>query len=275
MKNHERYLEVAIAAAKEAGRIQKRYFNRILDVEYKSDINPVTEVDRICERTILQRLHGAFPDHDILTEETPFEEKGSSWRWIVDPLDGTSNYIHGYPCFCVSIALQIEGEIELGVVYDPNLRELFHAVKGLGTYLDGRRIFVSRSAILDRSLLGTGFPYDIREHPDLYLSFFRAFMVRCLALRRPGSAVLDLCYVASGRFDGFWEMKLHPWDMAAGCLFVKEASGKLTDFQGGHHSLYSQETLASNGLIHDQMLDVMREVKISSEFGVRSSESRI
>jgi myo-inositol-1(or 4)-monophosphatase len=261
MNCNEHHLEVAIAAAKEAGRIQKRYFNRRLDIEYKAAINPVTKVDRMCEAAIIRRLREAFPDHDILTEETPFDGKGSPWKWIIDPIDGTSNYIHGYPCFCVSIALQIEGETCLGVVYDPNLRELFHAVKGSGAHLNGRRISVSRSDNLDRCLLGTGFPYDIREYPDFYLSFFRAFMVKTLALRRPGSAVLDLCYVAAGRFDGFWEMKLYPWDMAAGCLLITEAGGKLTDFEGGAHHLSSIETLASNGLIHDQMLEVMSEVK--------------
>jgi len=278
MENHEHHLEVAAAAAKEAGRIQRRYLKHTLNIEYKSEINPVTEVDRICERAILRRLRDAFPDHDILTEETPFEGKGSPWKWIVDPLDGTSNYIHGYPCFCISIALEVEGEIEVGVVYDPNLRELFHAAKGSGAYLNGHPIAASRSDHLDQCLLGTGFPYDIREHPDFYLSFFRAFMVRSLALRRPGSAVLDLCYVAAGRFDGFWEMKLHPWDMAAGCLLIKEAGGKLTDFQGGPHSIYSVETLASNGLIHDQMLEVMKEVKSrvrGLEFGVVSPEFKL
>jgi len=259
--NDHHYLEVAVAAAKEAGRVQKRYFSHSLQIEYKGEINPVTEVDRACERVILKKLRKAFPDHDILTEETPFEEKGSPWKWIIDPLDGTSNYIHGYPCFCVSIALEIKGKMSLGVVYDPNLRELFHVIKGYGAYLNGKRISVSRSDNLDKSLLGTGFPYDIREDPDFYLSFFRAFMVRSLALRRPGSAVLDLCYVAAGRFDGFWEMKLYPWDMAAGCLLITEAGGRLTDFQGGPHSLHSRETLASNGLIHEQMLEVMKEVK--------------
>jgi myo-inositol-1(or 4)-monophosphatase len=277
MKNDEHHLAVAVAAAKEAGRIQKRYFSRSLHVDYKSEINPVTKVDKLCEDVIVQKLRSAFPNHDILTEETDFEGKGSPFKWIVDPLDGTSNYIHGYPCFCVSIALEIEGEIELGVVYDPNLRELFHALKGSGASMNGKRISVSRSNDLDTSLLGTGFPYDIREYPDFYLSFFRAFMVRTLALRRPGSAVLDLCYVASGRFDGFWEMKLYPWDMAAGCLLITEAGGRLTDFQGGPHSIHSVETLASNGLIHDQMLEVMKEVKStieSSGFGVQSSESK-
>ncbi len=261
MKDSHRYLSVAIAAAKEAGRIQKRYFNRSLKVEYKGEINPVTEVDRIAEAAIVRRIRDAFPDHDILTEETPFEGSKSPWKWIVDPLDGTSNYVHGYPCFCVSVALEVEGKVELGVVYDPNFRELFHAVKGSGAYVNDRRIAVSRCDNLDTCLLGTGFPYDIREDPDFYLDFFRAFMVRSLALRRPGSGVLDLCYVAAGRFDGVWEMKLHPWDMAAGCLLITEAGGRLSDFQGGPHSIYAVETLASNGLIHDQMLEVMRQVK--------------
>lgn len=262
MKNYEPYLEVAVKAAKDAGRVQRRSHQHSLHVEYKAEINPVTEVDRICEERILRRIRHAFPDHEVLAEETPFERKGSPWRWIVDPLDGTSNYVHGYPCFCVSIALEYEGELSLAVVYDPNLRELFHAVKGHGAFLNGQRIRTSRNQDLDTCLIGTGFPYDIRQYPDFYLAFFRTFMVRTLALRRPGSAVLDLCYVAAGRFDGFWEMKLHPWDMAAGCLLVKEAGGKLTDFNGGSHSIYSSlETLATNGYIHEPMLEIMREIK--------------
>lgn len=262
MKNYEPYLEVAVRAAKEAGRIQRRYLKRSLHVEYKAEINPVTEVDRICEERILRRIRKAFPEHEVLTEETPFEKKGSPWRWIVDPLDGTSNYVHGYPCFCVSIALEYEGELSLAVVYDPNLRELFYAVKGHGAFLNGQRIRASKNRDLNTCLIGTGFPYDIRQYPDFYLAFFRSFMVRTLALRRPGSAVLDLSYVAAGRFDGFWEMKLHPWDMAAGCLLVEEAGGRLTDFEGGPHDIYSSsETLATNGYIHGEMLEVMREIK--------------
>ena len=257
----DRYLQVAVAAAKEAGRVQKGSFGHLNKVEFKGEIDLVSDVDRLCEQVIVKMLSEAFPDHDILTEETPFDGKGSPWKWIVDPIDGTTNYVHGFPFFCTSIGLEVEGAMKLGVVYNPLLDELLHAQKGEGAWLNGKRIFVSRADNLDRSFLCTGFPYDIREHGDFYLRFFREFMVRSQAIRRPGSATLDLCYLAAGRFDGFWELKLHPWDVAAASLMVTEAGGRLTDFQGKPYSIYSEEILASNGLIHDQMLKVIGEVR--------------
>jgi len=259
MKRNDRYLQVAIAAAKEAGRIQKLHFRHFHRVEYKGDINPVSEVDKLCEKAVSQVIFDAFPDHDLLTEESLFKGKGSPWKWIVDPIDGTTNYIHGFPFFCVSIGLEVEGEVRLGVVFDPLLDELFHAESGKGAYLNGSRIAVSRTKDLDRSFLGTGFPYDIRENADFYLHFFRQFITRSFAIRRPGSAALDLCYVAAGRLDGFWELKLHPWDVAAGSLMIIEAGGKVTDFQGRPFSIYYEETLASNGLIHQEMLQITQE----------------
>jgi myo-inositol-1(or 4)-monophosphatase len=261
MKENSRYLEVAISAAKEAGRIQMLHFGQAHSVEYKGEFNPVTEVDKRCDQTITQILLQSFPNHDLLTEESPFEKKGSPWKWIIDPLDGTINYLHGYPCFCVSIGLEVEGEMNLGVVYDPIHDELFLAEKGKGAFLNGDRIFVSREHVLDRSFLSTGFPYDVREHSDFYLRYFHQFIRRGFAIRRPGSAAIDLCYVAAGRFDGFWELKLHPWDLAAGTLLIKEAGGKVTDFKGRPMSLYAGETLASNGLIHEQMLQALREIE--------------
>jgi myo-inositol-1(or 4)-monophosphatase len=168
--NH--YLQVAIAAAKEAGRIQMEHFGHSHSVEYKGEINPVTVVDKLCDQAITRMILSFFPDHDLLTEESLFEMKGSPWKWIIDPLDGTTNYFHGYPCFCVSIGLELEGEVILGVVYNPILDELFHAEKGGGAYLNGNRIFVSHEDRLDQSLLCTGFPYDVRENVDFYLSFF-------------------------------------------------------------------------------------------------------
>ncbi|OGP92912.1 MAG: hypothetical protein A2156_10160 [Deltaproteobacteria bacterium RBG_16_48_10] len=260
MKKDDRFLRLAMIAAKEAGRIQIVHYGRQHKVEYKSEIDPVSEVDKLCEKAIVKIISDAFPDHDILSEETSFKEKGSSWRWIIDPIDGTTNYIHEYPCFCVSIGLEVEGEVQLGVVYNPLLDELFHAEKGEGAFFNGDRITVSNTDDLDGSFLCTGFPYDVRENSDFYLRYFKVFIIRSFALRRPGSAVLDLCYVAAGRFDGFWEMKLHPWDVAAASLMVTEAGGEVTDFEGRPFSLYSKETLASNGLIHDQMLQVIKEV---------------
>jgi myo-inositol-1(or 4)-monophosphatase len=261
VQKNNRYLQVAIAAAKEAGRIQMEHFGHSHPVEYKGEFNPVTEVDRLCEQAIVKMVLNVFPEHDILTEETPFEGKGSPWRWIIDPIDGTTNYFHGFPCFCVSIGLEVEGEIDLGVVYLPTLHELFHAERGKGAFLNSQRITVSRIDRLDRSLLCTGFPYDVHEHVDFYLRYFRQFMVKSFGIRRPGSAAIDLSYLAAGRFDGFWEFKLHAWDVAAASLLITEAGGKVTDFQGRPFNIYSEEILASNGLIHQQMLQAIREIE--------------
>jgi myo-inositol-1(or 4)-monophosphatase len=261
MQKNSRYLQVAIAAAKEAGRIQMEHFGHSHPVEYKGEFNPVTEVDRLCEQAIVKMILDAFPEHDILTEESPFEGKGSPWRWIIDPIDGTTNYFHGFPCFCVSIGLEVEGEVNLGVVYLPTLHELFHVERGKGAFLNSERITVSRIDRLDRSLLCTGFPYDVHEHVDFYLRYFRQFMVKSFGIRRPGSAAIDLSYLAAGRFDGFWEFKLHAWDVAAASLLITEAGGKVTDFQGRPFNIYSEEILASNGLIHQQMLQAIREIE--------------
>jgi len=260
MKKDDRYLQVAIAAAKEAGRVQMLHLGHSHRVEYKGDIDLVTVVDRLSEKAIVERITAAFPDHDLLAEETLFEKKGSPWKWIIDPLDGTTNYFRGYPCFCVSIGLEVDGEVKLGVVYNPVLDELFHAERGGGAFLNGKPISVSRVNDLNRSFLCTGFPYDVREYADFYLRYFREFIIRSFAIRRPGSAAIDLSYLAAGRFDGFWELKLHPWDVAAGSLIITEAGGKITDFKGGLFGIYSGEMLASNGLIHEEMLEVIREV---------------
>ncbi len=260
MREDDRYVQLALAAAREAGRIQMEHLGHSHSVEYKGDIDPVTAVDRLCEKAVVRMISDAFPDHDILTEESPFEAKGSAWRWIIDPIDGTSNYFHGFPFFCISIALEIEGKVRLGIVHVPVLNETFLAEKGKGAFLNGNRISVSRNGDLNRSFLCTGFPYDVREHPDHYLSYFREFLIKCFAIRRPGSAAIDLSYLAAGRFDGFWELKLHPWDVAAASLMITEAGGKVTDLQGRPFSIYSEEILASNGLIHEQMLEIMRRI---------------
>jgi myo-inositol-1(or 4)-monophosphatase len=262
MRENNRYLEVAIMAAKEAGDIQMKYFGKPQSVTYKGEFDPVTEVDHLCDQAIQRAIHQAFPDHDLLTEESPFREKGSSWRWIIDPIDGTTNYARGFPFFSVSIGLEFDGELMVGVVYHPILDELFVARKGEGAFLNGKRIAVSQTDQLKRSFLATGFPYDVQENPDAYLRYFRQFLRQSLAIRRPGSAAIDLCYVAAGRFDGFWELKLKPWDMAAGILLITEAGGKATDPEGGPFDVYSGGLLiASNGSIHDQMLQVVQEIK--------------
>ncbi|OGP94732.1 MAG: hypothetical protein A2157_01295 [Deltaproteobacteria bacterium RBG_16_47_11] len=260
MKEDDRYLRLAIAAAKEAGRIQMLHFGHSHPVEYKGEFNPVTEVDRLCERAIVKMISDAFPSHDILTEESPFEGKGSPWKWIIDPLDGTTNYFHGFPCFCVSIGLEVEGEVKMGVVYVPPLNELFHAEKGKGAFLNGERTVVSRVDRLRKSLLCTGFPYDVHEQVDFYLRYFRQFLTKSFAIRRPGSAAVDLSYLAAGRFDGFWEFKLHAWDVAAASLMITEAGGKVTDLQGRPFNIDSEEILASNGFIHQEMLQAIQEI---------------
>ncbi len=258
--NFEDYLNFAISLAKEAGQIQMKHYGQSHSIEYKGEINPVTEVDKLCDQFISQRIIEKFPDHDILTEEDCHKIEGASWKWIIDPLDGTTNYFHRFPYFCVSIALEVDGEVKLGVVYNPVLDEVFYAQKGEGAYLNGKRLRVSNTPKLERGFLATGFPYDLREHADFYLKYFREFITKSFAIRRGGSAALDLSYLAAGRFDGFWELKLQPWDVAAGSLLILEAGGEVSDFRGNPFNIYIKEILASNGLIHGEMLDVMKKI---------------
>jgi myo-inositol-1(or 4)-monophosphatase len=250
---------IAIRAVRESGKIQKEWLRRDKRVELKGAINLVTEVDRRCEQSIIEIIRKAFPEHNILTEETPQPEFPSPFRWIVDPLDGTTNYAHGYPCFCTSIALELEGKVVLGAVYDPLLDELFTAQQGKGAYLNNERLSVSTTDQLTNALICTGFPYDVRESQENNLDHFNRFIMEAQAIRRDGSAALDLCYVAAGRFDGFWELKLNPWDVAAGKLVVEEAGGKVTDFEGGILDIYGQEILATNGRIHGEMIRVLQK----------------
>ncbi|MBS3921121.1 MAG: inositol monophosphatase [Deltaproteobacteria bacterium] len=262
VKQNDRFLKVAIAAAKEAGRIQMLHYGQAHSVEYKGEFNPVTEVDRFCDEAIQRIILDAFPEHEIMTEESPFEEKVSPWRWIIDPIDGTANYARGFPFFSVSIGLELDGELRLGVVYHPTLNELFVAEKGEGAFLNERRISVSQTDQLKRSFLATGFPYDVQERPEYYLRYFHQFIRQTFAIRRPGSAAIDLCYVAAGRFDGFWELGLKPWDMAAGLLLITEAGGKVTGPGGGPFDIYCGGLLvASNGLIHEQMLQAIEGIE--------------
>ena len=249
---------IAIRAVKESGQIQREWLARDKKIELKGEINLVTEVDKRCESRIIDIIKEAFPEHNILTEETPMPEGSSPYRWIIDPLDGTTNYAHGYPCFCTSVALELEGEICLGAIYDPLLDELFTAQQGKGAFLNGERISVSTTERLTNALICTGFPYDLRESPVNNVDHFNNFIMEARAVRRDGSAALDLCYVAAGRFDGFWELKLYAWDVAAGKLLVEEAGGLVTDFGGGALDIYGQEILASNGRIHEEMTTVLQ-----------------
>lgn len=254
------YSALAVEAAREAGRFLRLHLDYAHQVEFKGEINLVTEADHQSEQMIVAKIHEIFPDHSIMMEESSPIEKESFFRWIIDPLDGTTNYAHGYPVFCVSIGLAFQGEVILGVIYNPMLEEMFVAIKGQGATLNGREIHVSQTADLSRGLLATGFPYDIRTSSDNNIENFIAMVTRAQAIRRAGSAALDLAYVAAGRFDGFWELKLAPWDTAAGCLMVTEAGGRVTDLYGDAFRLSSPHVLASNGRIHDAMTEVLQGV---------------
>jgi myo-inositol-1(or 4)-monophosphatase len=255
----ERLKSVAVTAAATAGDILLDYARRGFRIEYKNAVDLVTDADRRSEHAIIETIRRTYPDHDVLAEERGMDSGGNfPYKWIIDPLDGTTNFAHGFPMYCVSIALEVRRHIVLGVVLDPTRQDLFVAVSGQGATLNGNPIGVSPSPSLGGSLLVTGFAYDIRESPQNNLDYFSRFSLRARGVRRTGSAAIDLCYVAAGRFDGFWEMKLHPWDMAAGALIVTEAGGRMSDFKGGLFSIYGQDMVASNGLIHDEMLGVLR-----------------
>jgi myo-inositol-1(or 4)-monophosphatase len=251
-------LEIAIRAAREAGELLLANMGRRVEVMHKGPIDLVTEVDLASERLIKGLIATHYPRHAVLGEEGG--ETGAEtaeYRWVVDPLDGTTNYAHGYPAFCVSIGVEHRGEVILGVVYDPTRDELFAAERGAGATLNNRPIRVSTTAPLKQGLLATGFPYDISSENFTNLEHFRNFYLHAQAVRRAGSAALDLCYVACGRFDGFWELKLAPWDTAAGTLLVAEAGGRVTHFDGSPFDIRRSGCLASNGRIHDEMMGVL------------------
>lgn len=253
--------KIAIAAAVEGGRVLMHKFGSALQISYKGEIDLVTEADREAEEVIVATLRGTFPRHAILAEEAEYGYYESIYRWIIDPLDGTTNYAHGFPWFAVSIALEVAGEIQLGVVYNPFHRELFVAEKGAGAYLNDVQLKVSKTSRLDRSMLATGFPYDRKTSSVNNYDHFVNFQQAAQACRRAGAASLDLAYVAAGRLDGYWEMKLKPWDVAAGQLLVKEAGGRVTDFDGQPLDINGNEYLASNGLIHESMMQVLMQGK--------------
>jgi len=247
------HLEVAVSAAREAGRIQLGSFHDEHTVEFKGETDLVTEVDRACELAIVQILRDAFQDHDFLLEESAGTTRGSTFKWIVDPLDGTTNYAHRYPHFCCSIALEQAGETVLGVVLDPYRDEMFSAVRGESALLNGKPIRVSDETELVRCLLTTGFPYDIRTAQENNLDRFAKVILQAQAVRRSGSAALDLCYLASGRLDGYWILRLAPWDVAAGILMVEEAGGTVTDLKGGKNKSGPEGLVASNGKIQQTL----------------------
>lgn len=258
--SHDTLLQAAVEAGQEAGALLLRYAETGFRIEYKNPINLVTDADRAAEQCVVDHLRSRFPDHQFLAEEQGRYEDGSSpYRWIIDPLDGTTNFAHSYPAYCVSIGLEYDGRCILGVVFDPSRNELFTAIEHHGAYVNDRPLHVSETKTLDSSLLVTGFAYDIRETKRNNLDHFAKFALKAQGLRRTGSAALDLCYVAAGRFDGFWEVRLNPWDMAAGSVIAREAGGCLTDFSGKDLSIYGQELVASNGRIHEAMLAVLNQ----------------
>lgn len=257
MNTYGHYLQEAIAAARIAGRYQKSRFASSLNIQMKGNKDLVTEVDRESERLIVEHLLKRFPGHDIVAEEGDYPQAGSPCRWIIDPVDGTTNYAHGYPWFCCSIGLEVEGELVAGVIYNPVYDELFTATKGGGAHLNGIPLTVSVRTPLESSLLGTGFPYDCATDPANNFASFIAFQKSARGIRRAGAAALDLAYVAAGRLDGFWELKLKAWDVAAGVLLVSEAGGRVTTFDGSPYDIFNNRIVASNGLIHDEMVAML------------------
>jgi myo-inositol-1(or 4)-monophosphatase len=253
------FLEVAVDAAREAGDILLFEFDRPVKISYKGEVDIVTQADKRSEQAIVARLRTHFPKHAIVAEEGGGTENASPFRWHVDPLDGTTNFAHGYPCFAVSIGLEEAGEVIVGVVYNPVSGELFSAVKGEGAYLNQKRIQVSPIDKLETSLLVTGFPSVKRtQNPNIH--YYWDFTLRSHGVRRDGSAALDLASVACGRFEGFWEFGLHSWDTAAGVLLVQEAGGAVTQFNGQPYHLGDRELLASNGRVHEEMQSVAADI---------------
>ena len=250
-------LQLAVEAALEAGKIQRARSGRIGKITYKGDIDLVTEVDLLSEKEIIARIKKQYPDHEILAEESGETQGNAEYRWVIDPLDGTVNYSHGFPGYSVSIALQKNGVSELGVIYSPCFDELFIAERGQGSTLNSKPISVSSITSLKKSLLITGFAYDVGRSDNDNLDHFSAFVKASQAVRRMGSAALDLCYTAMGRAEGFWELNLNAWDVAAGSLIVKEAGGKVTRFDGGQFRFEDREILATNGLAHQAMVDIL------------------
>ena len=255
-------IKTAIEAAQLGGSILTDYAKKGFEIEKKSDINLLTEADLASEKAVVSAIKQAFPSHQILAEEKGLHTTHTSpYKWIIDPLDGTTNFAHGFPMYNVSIGVECEGTIVVGVVLDPTRNELFVAQKGRGATLNNMPIHVSATPTLSEALLVTGFAYDIHTVEDNNLKEFCAFSLRARGMRRTGTAAIDLCYIACGRFDGFWEFKLNPWDTAAGKLIVEEAGGKVTNYKGDPYSIYGQDLIASNGLIHQDMVEVLQEIR--------------
>jgi myo-inositol-1(or 4)-monophosphatase len=255
--------------AREAGALLMSFFGKVT-IEYKGDADLVTQADRTSEELIVERIRARWPDHDLIGEEGSRRQTGSDFRWYIDPLDGTTNFAHGFPVFCVSMALEYRGERIAGVVYDPTRDEMFAAVKDRGARLNGKPIRVSKTARLVESLVGTGFPSH-KRHQNPNIHFYHQITLRSHGIRRAGSAALDLCYVACGRLDGFWEFNLNSWDTAAGVLLVTEAGGNVTGFGNQSFSIDSREVLATNGTLHGEMLDEFQNIFAGRVEGIPSA----
>lgn len=257
------YLAVAADAALAAGALQRTYFRSALNITKKGRIDLVTEADVAVEREIQSRIHARFPDHAFLGEESGPSSgaTGASHRWIVDPIDGTTNFAHGLALFCVSIGLEIDGRMAVAAVYDPMAGELFTAERGGGAYLNGRRLQVTTESAIVNGLLVTGFPYAPGDRRAEQLDIFAEMLAEAQAVRRLGSAALDLCLVAAGRFDGFWEQGLQPWDVAAGGLIVEEAGGRVSDYHGAAFDPFARQIVASNGALHQGLLDLIARAR--------------
>ena len=254
------YLDFAIELARDAGSVLKHYMEREKHVQLKGRANLVTIADKESEALIIRRILERYPNHAILAEESGMSgaQDGEAGRWVIDPLDGTTNFAHQYPFFCVSIGFEQAGNVLCGAVYDPCRDELFSAARGEGSFMNGQPLQVSEIEKLGSALILTGFPYGVRQKMKTAMAQFEAFLFDSQAVRRGGSAALDLCYIALGRCDGFWEMDLHPWDTAAGRVILEEAGGRLSDFAGNPFSIYGKQIVASNGKIHEEMVDVLR-----------------
>jgi len=253
MPERPQFVPAMAEIAREAGALLMGFFHRRVKVEYKGDVDLVTEADRASEALITKRIRERWPGHNIMGEEGTRSEQGSEYRWYVDPLDGTTNFAHGYPVFCVSLGLEHKDERVAAVIFDPTREEIFTAEKGGGAFLNGQPIHVSTVGNLAECLVATGFPSH-KRHKNPNIFFYHQITLKTHGVRRAGSAALDLCNVACGRFDGFWEFNLNPWDTAAGVLIVQEAGGQVTRFDGQPFRIDSRETLASNGQVHDALL---------------------
>lgn len=252
------FLDIALEASAKAGEIIRENFHKKKLIDYKGRINLVTNVDIEAEKVVIEIIRNYYPKHNILTEETEHKQNpDQEYCWVIDPLDGTTNYVHGFPFVCVSIALQKNGKSVVGVVYNPILNELFFAEKGKRCVRNDEEIHVSDNPDFSKSLLATGFPYDMLNDARNNIQYFSKLIKQCRGIRRPGAAALDICYVACGIFDGYWELELYPWDTAAGIVILEQAGGQVSKFDGSEFSIFDKEIVATNGKIHEEMLEIL------------------